>query len=537
MLKLRNHFLLALSFFALTLLQQYLFYLIKDRTIIWLPLPQYLGYFVFFFITTFCKGPRTRFVLLSLMMILNLFQMGHLSYFGTQILPSGIYLFFTQFSEAQGTLKEELYHVMIPFFMTIIPLALAFQIQKKIKTHFEWLVIPVLIFSYLSYNPLRTYLTGNTWGRQPSTNQLDGMNVYLSLSYFLGKILPNKFKTEHRFISNRSMELKLTPLKKDPEWDKIIVVLGESLNPNHMSLLGYHKPTTPFLSSLKNDQNFHATIGLSSGVSTDISVSFFLNMGYGHAGALKASKGKHCLFKLAKAQKFSTYFFSNQSKQQLRYIIPYLCLNSLDQLKFLEGIAPHVVDENAASDLNLLKPLTKILADNDKQFIILNQRGSHSPWNLRYSPNSKKFLNVKEPRVTDYDNSVVEFDHFWKEFHEVLKIQKKKILVVYLSDHGEALGEDGRWGHGFLSPHTFEIPMMFKTYNKDLPENVKKMPRFFPQYNLGILLTQEMGYHSNQDAIRPASDFVVFGNDIDGFAGRATIHFDTQGQYQFKIGY
>lgn len=531
--KLSKHFQLALVFFILTLTQQYLFYYLKGLPIVWLTLGKYFGTFAFFFVATFIKPYNLRYFFLGFVFLLNFFQMSHLSYFGTQILPNEILLLLTQFHEIQGTLLVEFHHVLIPLIFTVVPALIGFLFLKRMPDLFGSKVIGILFCLYFIYNPLRTYFTANTWGRQPSTRELAGMNVYLSFSYFSGKILPHKiFRSSDIHQTNSSADLSLTDFKT-PVWDKVIIVLGESLTPNHMSLFGYERPTTPFLLSQINNPNFFYTTGLSGGVSTDIAVAFLLNMGFGDAGSLKAAKGKHCLFKLAKEKNYSTHFLSIQSAEQLRYIAPYLCASSLDDYKTLEDISPKTPDHQAARDRDLLSYAQKIIDFKAPQFIILHQRGSHAPWSMRSTKDSKKFL--EEDNTAYYDNSVFEFDLFMQELFERLTKSSQRILLVYVSDHGEALGEEGKWGHGSLIRSSFEVPVLFFSFNQDLPPETRMIPKNIPHYNLSLYLANELGFKPNQNILKPAHDYVIFGNDIDGFAGKATILFNPDGTYDFKV--
>jgi glucan phosphoethanolaminetransferase (alkaline phosphatase superfamily) len=533
--KIRNHVYLALVFLILSLVQQYSFYVLKGFPIIWLTFGKYVALFVFFLLLTLIKGPRTRFLVLSVFLILNFFQMAHLSYFGTQILPTEIYLLFSEMHEVAGVLTEELQHIFIPLIFTLVPLGIGYYSVRRLQTSYSFKVVPVLLILYFLYNPARTYITGNTWGRQPSTRELVGMNVYLSLSYFMGRILPYKLSSKNNPSSkNEAHHLKLTKTQNQ-EWDNIIVVLGESLSPHQMSLFGYGRPTTPFLDQLKQSPNFFNTIGLSSGVSTDISVAFFLNLGYGESGGIKAAKGEHCIFRSAKEIGYSTHFLSTQSGQQLRYIAPYLCSSYLDDYRSLEETSPATVNANAAIDRDLLPNLSELLKKGNKKFIMLHQRGSHGPWKLRSTPASTKFTNTDiDPRINDYDNSVVEFDLFWKELNDLLEKQKSKTLVIYLSDHGESVGKDGRWGHGFLARTSFEVPLLIQSFNKDLPLRTRELSRYLPQYNLALYATQVLGWETNQSPFTVMKDYVIFGNDIDGFAGKANIEFGALGNYEFK---
>ncbi|MGE3609216.1 MAG: phosphoethanolamine transferase [Bacteriovoracaceae bacterium] len=534
--KLIPHLLLALVVFILTIGQQYLFFGFKNYPIYWYPFSKLLIVFLFFFAATFIQNSKSRFFFLGFVIFLNMGQMMHMSYFGTQILPAEYYLLFTQMGEIQGTLKEELHHILIPILFTIIPVLALYFAHLKIKLHYQFKFLTALFILYLIYNPARTYVTGNTWGRQPSTRELSGMNAYLTLSYFLGKILPLKIsKVGAQTSINSSLKLKIEKAFAS-KWDKIILIAGESLTPHHMQLFGYPKETTPYLNSMQGNRFFY-TQGLSSGVSTDISLSFFFNLTFGSSGAMKASKGEHCLFKLAKNQNFGTHFLSVQSEEQLRYITPYLCSSFLDEYQSLEQIDPSNKDPNAAEDKKLFPRLENLLKISGPQFIVLNQRGSHAPWNLRYSAEANKFKGEDYPdkRIADYDNSVFQFDLFWKDLDQILKQSKEKILVIYFSDHGEALGEEGRWGHGGLYNHAFEIPVIITAYNQDLPKETFSLPNHLTHYNLGLYLIEAMGMISNQSSSQRVNDFVIFGNDIDGLAGQAIINWQASGGYDFKI--
>lgn len=535
--KLLPHFILATIFFTLTLCQQYLFYFLKGYPIVYFSIGKYLFLFLVFFVFTFIQGLKSRIACLSFFMFLCPWQLGHLSYFGTQVLPSGIYRMIADAGEVQGALKEEMGHFLVPLLFLFLFMGLGIWAAKKIETPFKFRFIGIIFSLYLIYNPVRTFVTGNTWGRQPSTRELAGMNIYLSLSYLFGKILPHKFTSAIGPSSeNASKSLTLVKNKK-PDWDHIVVILGESLTPHHMEIFGYHRPTTPFLKSLKEKSDFFSTIALSSGVSTDISVAFFLNLGYGSFGVIKAQKGDHCLFKLAKDQGYSTHFLSIQSEEQLRYISPFLCPAYMEDSRSLEQLAPEVADHQAAPDRKLLPHLEQVLKKDGRHFVMLHQRGSHAPWNLRFSPESKKFTSdqKKESRIADYDNSVIEFDTFYKELYDILKKVDGKILIYYISDHGESLGEDGRWGHGLLFPKAFEVPFMVTTLNAPLPEGTKTLPTYLSQYNTTLFLVNQLGYDSNQSPHKLPNDFEIFGNDIDGFAGKVEIRYPQAGSYEMKL--
>jgi len=377
---------------------------------------------------------------------------------------------------------------------------------------------------YFLYNPIRTMITGNTWGRQPTTQEFHGMNTYLSLSYFLGKIAPSKIlKNNKTNTENLYGDLLTFKPKSESDYKNIVIILGESLTPSHMELFGYERETTPFLVGQKENPDFYFTKAVSGGVSTDVSVAFFMNATYGTSGQKIISRGERCFFKLAKNNFRSTYFYSIQSQQQLRYITPYICPDFIEDYRSLDQIAPDVPDVNGASDKQLLPLLSEVLKKDGEKFIVLHMRGSHSPYSLRYSPESKKFTGG-DSRIDEYDNSVVEFDSFMKEAIERVGPHFKDTLLIYLSDHGEGLGEEGVWGHGPLLKPSYVIPfIVYGKDAKDVTAKAFKSNEFITNFNISLFIYDLMGLNPSIKPHQVVPDFQVYGNDLDGFAGHEKV--------------
>jgi glucan phosphoethanolaminetransferase (alkaline phosphatase superfamily) len=536
--KLKPHLILAAAFFFLILGQQYIFFLIKGMSLPGFSWYKYIFFYVLLFGFTFIKGPKTRWFFLSVLMIVTFAQMTHYSYYETPVAASEIWLGL-QVHEIGGVLAEEKQHVIISILMVLIPNIVGLFVFRKVKTTYQHIGVTLAAIALVFFFPLRTYFTGNEFGKTPSDNEPMGINLFASASFFAGKILPHKLGGGIIPADpNTSIYLKFNAYEKSP-WDKVIVVVGESLSTRHMSLYGYDRPTTPFLDTLKNDPHFFSTTGISSGVNTDVSVSFFLNMTFGAPGKLKCTIGDHCIFKLAKANGFGTHFLSAQSQEQLKYIAPYLCFSYMDTYKPLEYVAPHTKNPMAANDRDLLPAFKEVLLKDSKDLVVLHQRGSHGPWSLRSFPDSKIFKangdDKKSKSFADYDNSVYEFDLFMKGMMELLKSTKKKTLFIYLSDHGEALGENNRWGHGTLIRESFEVPVIIAAVNQSLPKEIKSLPPVLTQYGLGLFVTEQLGLVANQKSSEQVPDYMIYGNDIDGFAGSATLKYLPDGKYQETV--
>ncbi len=521
--KLKYNLLWGAMAWAFTLAQHYGFQLFKGISFTALPIEKYFIGFGFFFLFSFCRGNFSRFLISSFILIMGYFQLAHLSFYGTQILPIEIWLLMAEMSEVVGTLKEDFQHILLPILFTVPFLVSLYWGSKKIKPA-SLPFIPILFVAYFLYNPIRTMVTGNTWGRQPSTQELYGMNTYLSFSYFTGKILPAKILGTHRSDADKLFADSLSFSRKEAvKFKNIVFVLGESLTPAHMSLFGYGKETTPYLDSLRSSEKFYYKKAISGGVSTDIAVAFFMNATYGTSGQRVISRGERCIFKIAKNNFLDTYFFSIQSEQQLRYITPYICPEFIEDYRALEHLAPEVTDSSAAPDKKLIPALKDVIGKDGEKFIVLHMRGSHSPYSLRYSAESKKFTGG-DSRVDDYDNSVVEFDSFMKEVIETIKPYQKDTILIYVSDHGEGLGEEGVWGHGPLLYPSYVIP--FLVYGNNAKEFVAQTfgkNEFITNFNISLFIYDLMGVKTSIKPHQVVPDFQVYGNDIDGFAGKLKV--------------
>jgi glucan phosphoethanolaminetransferase (alkaline phosphatase superfamily) len=483
---------------------------------------KYIALFIFLFLFSFIRQKIWRFLSMGMVLYFSFFQFVHLEFYGLPVYPAEIYLLFTQVGEIFGTLKEDYGVFWFPVLISLVPTILLFFLNKKIETKKSSKYLVFLFIFYFIYNPTRTFVTGNTWGRQPSSEEFEGMNIYLSTSYFLGKILPSKLVSKKGLSSS----MAILDFKKTKDLNhNVIFVLGESLTPNHMSLFGYTRKTTPFLESLKNDENFFYARAFSAGVSSDVSVAFLMNNSYGPDGARDVFNGKNCVFSIAQKADFKTYFYSTQSQQQLRYIMNSICPRYIEDYKNLEMLDPTIEDTNAADDGHSIKALKKIDLNSGKNFITLHQRGSHGPFSLRFSQQANAFEVTDEDdrysaNIKYYDNSVVQFDFYMKELIEYVRKQKKPTIMVYVSDHGEGLGEEGVWGHGKLNRISFEVPFLFYSNDKKLAQRYKEQfPKQMTHFNISLLLADLVGMESEMKFSTQMKEYIVYGNDIDGFMG------------------
>ena len=170
-----------------------------------------------------------------------------------------------------------------------------------------------------------------------------------------------------------------------------------------------------------------------------------------------------------------------------------------DRLQDVQYFGGDVFDEV------MLKDLQKNIDSSYKDtFVVLHQEGSHGPtYFKRYPDNFKKFTPTcdtqdlekctQEQIVNTYNNTIAYTDFFLSETVKLLEKNEEKYetLMVYVSDHGESLGENGIYLHGLpymLAPDSQKhVPAIFwfaKDFQKEKMELATKKDAPFSHDNL-----------------------------------------------------
>ena len=151
----------------------------------------------------------------------------------------------------------------------------------------------------------------------------------------------------------------------------------------------------------------------------------------------------------------------------------------------------------------LLTDLDKEILSSKKSkiFVVLHTAGSHGP--TYYNKYPKKFeifkpvcksVDLKEctnqELINAYDNTVIYTDYFLNKTINLLKkIKNMPILFIYVSDHGESLGEYGLYLHG--TPYSIapdvqkDIPFMIWESNSFIKEKGFQTPYVKAQKEYG----------------------------------------------------
>lgn len=276
------------------------------------------------------------------------------------------------------------------------------------------------------------------------------------IDYRMPKPLPASVLQEsQRYFKEKSRLKKMlaqkvdigNSLTKKPE-DKMIIILviGESARADHFSLNGYNRKTNPELE--KRDVISYKNV-ISCGNQTRISVPCMLtrNTVENHNNLLNETS----LISLFHRAGFSTAWYSSQRVMHENDTITTSIANEAESIYFTK------LSYNNARDEHLLPKIKEFVANgSNAKMLIVHTVGSHWSYNHRYDKAHEKFKPVctsttqkvcsREKLINSYDNSILYTDWFLASTIDFLK--NENAMLIYVSDHGESLGEDGFFSHG-----------------------------------------------------------------------------------------
>ena len=313
-------------------------------------------------------------------------------------------------------------------------------------------------------------------------------------------------------------------LQNHPRKSLTVLVVGESARAENFGILGYDRDTTPTLD--KEAGLIAFTDVHSCGTETAVSVPcMFSNMGRKNYDASKA-KNEEGLLDVLKRAGIDVIWRDNQSG----------CKGTCDRVT-LQDVSnlkdPTLCANSECRDEILLQGLQARIDNLEKDTVlVLHQMGSHGPeYFKRYPKEYEHFTPVcesnalnncsRESIVNGYDNTLVYTDHVLSSLIDVLRSNQDKVdtAMLYLSDHGESLGEYNLFLHGtpyMLAPeqqkHVAMLAWFSDSYQKSysVDTHCLQMTRDKP-------LSQDNLFHSMLGLLEVHSS--VYQQDLDMFAG------------------
>lgn len=253
-------------------------------------------------------------------------------------------------------------------------------------------------------------------------------------------------RTQHVTIG---ADAKIPPT--DVHRELIIMVVGETARADHWSMNGYPRETTPLLKQegVTNFPDFW-----SCDTSTAKSVPcMFSNLGRAGFDVRKAQNSDNALDVLARAGVSVLWRDNNSSSKGVADRVPYEDYKTSKKNPLCTDIE--------CRDEGMLDGLQKYIdAQKGDILIVLHQMGNHGPaYYKRYPAAFERFTPVCQTNdlgscthdeiINAYDNAILYTDYFLSRVIGLLKNNDDKFetAMLYVSDHGESLGEYGLYLH------------------------------------------------------------------------------------------
>jgi glucan phosphoethanolaminetransferase (alkaline phosphatase superfamily) len=232
---------------------------------------------------------------------------------------------------------------------------------------------------------------------------------------------------------------------------KVVIVLGESASPRHMSAFGYHRQTTPFLDRSRP----HLFEALAPANQTRVSLVTMLTAA--DNGNFEDFYSKPSLISQLAACGYRTLWVSNQGRVGRHDSTVSSIAREADQEVFLNELSYKDVRHDGA----VLTELGRLGAFGvTRQATFIHLIGSHTAYAKRYPADFG--LPGALGAVDHYDNSILYTDALLGRLYE--RFGQDGTLFIYVPDHGEVV-TDKVFGHGFSPGYReeYDVPLAIWT--------------------------------------------------------------------------
>ena len=338
------------------------------------------------------------------------------------------------------------------FVMGIIPAALVLMTDIKFAPFVKETARRILLclamllvlgaFAFTSYKEYASFGRNNSQARKY-------INTF-NYIYAVGRYYKRSMDARREFIIlDKSPQLLPNPGGKPRV---LILVVGETARAQNFSLYGYEQNTNPLLSQNKEIIVFKdvSSCGTATAVSLPCMFSHLPRKEFDVTDARYTQN----LLDIAKAAGYDVYWKDNDDGCKK------VC-NRIGKIDAKEGNKqPYCFGSYCHDDILLDGLDEQLTAINKDTLIVLHAMGSHGPtYYKRYPEKFKRFTPscdtanlqdcTREQIVNTYNNTIVYTDYILDSVIDILRRHPDlQSSMLYVSDHGESLGENNIYLHG-----------------------------------------------------------------------------------------
>lgn len=420
--------------------------------------------------------------------LFTLKQLSYLLFFG--LLPS--YFIYTVKIEDRG-LKRELLSKLKYIAVALIIITISLGVFSKQYTSF-----------FREHKPLRYSINPTYW--------IYSIGSYVKKTYFS---VPKTLKT----IGNDAKVIE----EKEQKKELIILVVGEAARADHFSLNGYQKKTNPLLEQedIVNFSNMYSC-GTSTAYSVPCMFSMFDREHYSYSKGITTQN----ILDVLKHTGFVNILWRDNNSDSKGVA------NRVEYQDFKKRENNPVCDVECR-DEGMLSGLDQYIQKHKGEdiLIVLHQMGNHGPaYYKRYPKSFEKFIpacqstqleDCTEQEIQNaYDNALLYTDYFLSKTINFLKQYENThaTAMIYMSDHGESLGENNIYLHGlpyFMAPdgqkHIGAL-MWFGNEMKDEIDIEKVKQKSNKRYSHDNLFHTLLGLFEIQTKLYDQNEDIIYGN-------------------------
>ena len=337
-------------------------------------------------------------------------------------------------------------------FFALILIAIFFVVEKKKPNTFKVKLPYQLFFSFYDYFTLDSLLLEDV--------------------------------SDLNFISNLKEPIQVT------------FVLGETVRADHLGVNGYYRNTTPNLSKIRKNFISYPNLYTNKQLTSQSIPQICTNQSIYDT----TNTNLRSVYSILNNANIATSWIGNQHLESSYKAIAMSNdkVINIDQWK-------SSLSYNKAKDEALIPYLNNELKDykHSSAMTTLHMVGSHWWYEKRYTDAFRKYTPVidskylpslsKESIINSYDNTILYLDFFLNETIKAHLSSPKPSVLIYVSDHGESLGEDGKWLHGHKSKYVAN-PGFIIWYSETFKEVYPDKVNYFETLRTSKLTTDVIYY-------------------------------------------
>ena len=378
--------------------------------------------------------------------------------------------------------------------LTLMPEVIELLLENDLRTSMDvvswqlvlWSMLALVMSVFISMKRFRMEHITSKWFHfiLSLIIVLAPLNVGATNNAIVKRIPYSIFFTVTEYIDNRTSVDTIRPDFKgsatcNTDSITVVFIIGESLRASSMQINGYERATTPLL--CQEDNVVSMSNIYSDYILTHLSIPHFMTRSdenYPDRAYIERS-----FISLMKRAGYSSAWLANQ--ESIKSFVYFM--KECDRLKYVSsGKVSYIYDKWLDTDLLPFYD-EELSRPESRKLIILHTVGSHWYYNTHFTDEYEKFQPVTDSKIlssnsyeqirNSYDNSILYSDYFWNQV--INRLRNRNAVLIYLSDHGESMGEDGHFIHGSVDNEPQHLPGCFIWYSDEYarryPQKVRSL--------------------------------------------------------------